>query len=474
MARPRPRVPRSTAPPAPVAPPPEATPEDGGEFTGKYLVLLRDDGVREGLQALKDVAGLSDVCSAADYAGGAVSMAEADEAEVLVLDKLKVAVVEADPTQLGGLRSAAAPDGLILAVEPERIMYALSAPLDPLAPQVSLEYLRGYRDAVNHLYAALTGHVAEAGAEAAIEFADNARFTWGLQATRVDQSRYSGQGVRVAVLDTGFDLGHPDFIGRTVSSQSFIQGQEVNDLNGHGTHCIGTALGFQQTIGGVRRYGCAFRGDIFAGKVLSNQGSGADGGILAGINWAITNGCRVISMSLGAPVRPGEEYSPIYESVAQRALQGDPGALIVAAAGNESGRPGVIAPVGRPANCPSILAVAAVDSSLGIARFSNGGINPDGGGVDIAGPGVAVFSSVPDPFPPSVQPPGPGRPWPSRYHVISGTSMATPHVAGIAAMWLESRGADATAQSLWRLLTGNARRLTLPSRDVGAGLVQAP
>ncbi|MSQ46904.1 MAG: hypothetical protein EXR78_00725 [Deltaproteobacteria bacterium] len=247
-----------------------------------------------------------------------------------------------------------------------------------------------------------------------------------------------------------------------------------SDLNGHGTHCIGTALGAQQPAGGVRRYGCAFRGEIYVGKVLSNQGSGGDSGILAGINWAITNQCRVISMSLGAPVQPGETFSAIYENVAQRALRSNPGTLIIAAAGNESSRPGMIAPVGRPANCPSILAVAALDSNLRIARFSNGGMNPNGGGVDIAGPGVGIFSSVPEPFPATVQPGGPGRPWPPRYHSISGTSMATPHVAGIAAMWLEARGTGTTAQSLWQLLTGNAIRLTLPSRDAGAGLVQAP
>lgn len=185
-------------------------------------------------------------------------------------------------------------------------------------------------------------------------------------------------------------------------------------------------------------------------------------------------------MSLGARVQPGETFSTIYENVAQRALRSSPGTLIVAAAGNDSRIPGTNnrfeppKPVGRPANCPSILAVAAVDANLGIAPFSNGGINPSGGGVDIAGPGVGVFSSVPDPFPPNVQPSGPGRPWPPRYHSISGTSMATPHVAGIAAMWLEAGGPGTTAQALWQLLTGNARRLTLPSRDVGAGLVQAP
>jgi subtilisin len=453
--------------------------EGMGEFTGKYLVLLSDDGVKEGLQAIKEACGLSKVCNAADYDDAAVEMSEAESAEVFVLDKLKVAVVDADPNEAAGLRAAAADDGAIIAVEPERILYALSfVPGDPMsAAQFPFEYLRGYKDAVNNLYAALTGTSGapgEPGTEAA-GFGDTAQFTWGLQATRVSTSRFSGKGVRVAVLDTGFDLNHPDFLGRNVVNRSFIQNQTVNDLNGHGTHCIGTALGAQQPAGGVRRYGCAFRGDIFVGKVLSNQGSGSDSGILAGINWAVTNKCRVVSMSLGARVQPGEPFSTVYETIAQRALRSNPGTLIIAAAGNESQRPGFIAPVGRPANCPSILAVGALDANLGIASFSCGGINPNGGGVDIAGPGSAVFSSVPEPFPASVQPGGFGRPWPPRYHTISGTSMATPHVAGIAAMWLEARGvAGTSAQALWQLLTGNARRLTLPSRDVGAGLVQAP
>jgi len=184
-------------------------------------------------------------------------------------------------------------------------------------------------------------------------------------------------------------------------------------------------------------------------------------------------------MSLGAAVLPGEPFSPVYEAVAQRALQSNPGTLIIAAAGNSSRLPNGQRrvppnPVGRPANCPSIMAVAALDANLGIAPFSDGEINPNGGGVDIAGPGVSVFSSVPEPFPASVQPGGLDRPWPPRYHTISGTSMATPHVAGIAAMWLEARGAGTSAQALWQLLTGNARRLALSSRDAGAGLVLAP
>ena len=458
---------RNQTPPAPTPPVVDRGTEQPGEFTGRYLVILRDDGVKEGLQAIKAASGLSHVCNTADFENSDVEMSQADEAEVFVLDKLNIAVVDTDPSQAGSLQAAAAEDSAILAVEPERIMHAISQH-EPLgAVEFPFEYLKGYRDAVNHLYATLTGAPAEEerGFEAAAVFADNALFTWGLQATLVSQSRFSGRGIRVAVLDTGLDLAHPDFAGRRINNSSFVTGEAVQDGNGHGTHCIGVALGTKSPPTGVRRYGCAFGGEIFAGKVLSNQGSGADNGILAGINWAITNQCRVVSMSLGAAVLPGEPFSQVYEAVAQRALQSNPGTLIIAAAGNSSRLPNGQRrvppnPVGRPANCPSIMAVAALDANLGIAPFSDGGINPNGGGVDIAAPGVNMFSSFPV-----------NR---GRHALLSGTSMATPHVAGIAAMWLEARGAGTSAQALWQLLTGNARRLALSSRDAGAGLVLAP
>jgi subtilisin len=118
-------------------------------------------------------------------------------------------------------------------------------------------------------------------------------------------------------------------------------------------------------------------------------------------------------MSLGAPVQPGQTFSRVFENAARRAVAA--GTLIIAAAGNESHRPAVIAPVGHPGNCPSIVAVAAIDAQTRIASFSCGGINPQGGQVDIAGPGVQVRSTWPRP---------------ALYNTISGTSMATPHVAG--------------------------------------------
>ncbi|MFM7039544.1 MAG: S8 family peptidase [Planctomycetaceae bacterium] len=443
-------------------------------FTGKQLVLLREDGLKEGLQTLRNVTGLREVCNAADYVNSAVDMATANASSVFVLDKLQVAVVDTDPEQLGGLQAAAAADGAILAVEPEQVLYALS---DPVSSSFPFEYLRGYKDAVSHLYTQLTSGTAVSegdAAAAAIAFLDNPQFTWGLQATRANISRWTGNSIRVAVLDTGIDLNHPDFVGRLAPTRlrSFIPNETVDDRNGHGTHCAGTSLGFQQRVNGTRRYGCAYRGELYVGKVLANNGEGSDSGILAGINWAISNQCRIISMSLGGPVRPGDTFSTIYETVAQRALLSRPGTLIIAAAGNDSRIPGTNnrysppRPVSRPANCPSIMAVAAVDNSLKVASFSNGAINPNGGGVDISGPGVAVFSSWPEP---ALVAGGP-----SGHHSISGTSMATPHVAGIAAMWLEARGAATSSQALWQLLTSNARRLSAPNSDVGAGLVQAP
>ena len=254
----------------------------------------------------------------------------------------------------------------------------------PPAGGRSADYLRGYRDAVLHL----TEEPAPgAGAAALAEIAalDESQATWGLQATKVVNCCRSGAKIRVAVLDTGFDLEHPDFAGRTIQSRSFVPGEAVQDGHGHGTHCIGTALGRKCPPAGRPRYGVAHGAEIYAGKVLSNAGSGSDTGILAGIEWAIANKCAVVSMSLGAPTRPGQPFSQVYERVALRAQA--MGTLIVAAAGNDSSRPGLTNPVSHPANCPSIMAVAALDPALAVASFSNRGINPDGGQIDIAAPG---------------------------------------------------------------------------------------
>lgn len=423
--------------------------------TGRFLVLMRDGAVDSGTATLSRVAGLR-VASAADFAGGAVPDA-LDGADAVLLPELGVCVVNASPDQMQAL-GVASTDSAILAIEPERVVYTAQL-LDPAvggtSPGIALDYLKGYRDAVNNLYDKLTGTMPEDGAGEAATNVSEAELTWGLQATKVPASRFTGQGIRVAVLDTGLDLAHADFVGRSVTAQSFVQGQQVQDGNGHGTHCIGTACGPRRP-GMLPRYGIATGAEIYAGKVLSDQGSGGDGGILSGIQWAVTNGCAVVSMSLGAKVQPGQPFSQVFEQVARRALAA--GTLVVAAAGNDSRRPGQIEPVSHPANCPSIIAIAAVDRFMRTAAFSNGGLNPQGGQVDLAGPGVDVRSAWPRP---------------TLYNTISGTSMATPHVAGIAALWAES-DRNLRGRALMSILTQSARRLPLLSRDVGAGLIQAP
>jgi subtilisin family serine protease len=383
--------------------------------TGRYLVLL--DDWSEATQELNRVAGIR-----AENTAQAADNDPLWDAEGLVMHELGVALVSADEDQVTALARAADEPGPIALIEPERFVHAIDT-TTPLA-------------------------------EAAVEAVDETLFTWGLQATGAPNSGATGKGIKVAVLDTGFDLKHPDYAGRTVVSSSFVQGEEVQDGHGHGTHCIGSSCGPRDLESGPG-YGVAYEADIYAGKVLSNEGSGADGGILSGINWAITNGCAVVSMSLGAATSPGQAYSRTYERVATRAMQ--KGTLIIAAAGNESDRrAGRVNPVGHPANCPSVMSVSAIDVGRKMAWFSCGTVDTVGA-IDLAGPGLDVYSSWPTPL---------------RYKRISGTSMATPHVSGIAALVAQKTGARGF--ELWARLAQMARRLPLPSTDVGAGLVQAP
>jgi Subtilisin-like serine proteases len=422
----------------PSFPIPETAPAD--RTTGRYIITFREDAVTEGLALLSDQAGITGLANAADFPQSALDFSQLEAGGGAVFPTLGVAVVSLDGGGVSSIMTSAGEDSAILAIEPERIFYAIEEGL-------SLEYLRGYRDAVDNLYEQAT--TTERPESKKLEcFADDIEFTWGLKATKVNNSLLTGSGIKVAVLDTGMDLLHPDFAGRSIVSQSFVPDESVQDSNSHGTHCIGTACGFKDLNG--RRYGIAYESTIYVGKVLSNAGSGDSGWILAGMEWAIANGCQVISMSLGNTTRTS---STAYETVGRRALQN--GCLIVAAAGN-NGRTG--GTVGQPANSPSIMAVGAIDNCLAVADFSAKAGKSAGAKVDIAAPGVQIYSSVPMDQ--------------ERYAAYNGTSMATPHVAGLAALYAQSAGKRGS--QLWQLLTSRALPLPLPSASVGSGLVQAP
>ncbi|WP_369258121.1 S8 family serine peptidase [Geodermatophilus amargosae] len=425
-----------------IDPPAAARPprSPGAQTTGRQVVVFAD-AADEPVDW--SAAGISDVADSRDFSSGRVPAQAMRDAGATVFARLGIAVVAAGPDQVAALRGARRP---VLSVSPELVHHVL--PEDPSA------YVRGYRDGVTDLAARLAGAPVP-GEETPLPppFADTAAATWGIQAVQATTSPFTGQGVRVAVLDTGLDLQHPDFVGRTVTAESFVTGVDsAQDGHGHGTHCTGTACGPRVPPAGPR-YGVASDAEVFVGKVLSDEGSGDDGGILAGIDWAVANGCAVISMSLGADVA---EAHPPYSAAGRRALE--QGSLIVAAAGNNADREnGEFGFVGAPANSVEILAVGALDPRLTTAWFSARSLPVPGGEVDVAAPGVDVLSAWP---------------MPERYNTISGTSMATPHVAGLAALWAEATGRR--GYELWATLTQASRRLTEPSVDVGSGLVLAP
>ncbi|WP_328886500.1 S8 family peptidase [Streptomyces sp. NBC_00316] len=254
---------------------------------------------------------------------------------------------------------------------------------------------------------------------------------------------YDGKGVKVAVLDTGADLNNADIKSEIVQSQSFVNGQTVQDGHGHGTHVASTIAGSGANSDGKYK-GVAPGADLLIGKVLSNSGQGADSSILAGMEWAVEQGADVISMSLGGPDAPGED--PLTSAV--NSLSASSGTLFVIAAGNSG--PGE-STLGTPGAADAALTVGAVDKSDALADFSSRGprlgdmaIKPE-----ITAPGVDIVAA-------RAAGTNLGTPVGTDYTTLSGTSMATPHVAGSAAI-LKQRHPDWTGQRIKEALTAHAK-----------------
>ncbi len=386
-----------------------------------------------------------------------------------VFERLAVAVTDLDPDELEQIKNNEQVQQVvpneIRSVPPIRpsafveggFTAAFDDAPDPQSLSPRAAFLDGMAAAINAVRAfdGMPASVASPVRQALA--APRSKHVWGLTALGLGPAyaRATGRGVKVAVLDTGINLNHPDFRGRFVlgengNAHTLVLGETVDDGHGHGTHCYGIVGGPRQSTGGIR-YGVAPDAEIFVGKVLDSQGFGGDDQILHGIDWAVDRGCQIISMSLGSRRVQGQPYSQLYEQVAS--LQ--PGVLIVAAAGNDSDRPHRTAPVSNPAACPSILAVAAVDRQLQVASFSNQEKDRIGQ-VDVSAPGVSIYSALGNDF-----------------ALLDGTSMATPYVAGCLALCAELNPGVA-GRPLWNLMQQRLRALPGSPLDYGRGLTQAP
>ncbi|MGZ4690959.1 MAG: S8 family serine peptidase [Acidimicrobiia bacterium] len=269
----------------------------------------------------------------------------------------------------------------------------------------------------------------------------------------------TGKGITVAVIDTGVDANHPDLTGQVLPGRAFLNGASSvgvpmspsTDTCGHGTHVAGTIAALTNNSRGVA--GAAPGVKILPVKVLNCSGLSSD--VANGVVWAANNGARVINLSLGGPMRDTAMEAAINYARSKKVV-------VVAAAGNNHGPTSCAVPgnnaVSYPGASPGVIGVGATDSSFNRACFSN-----TGSYVDLMGPGVSVLSTYPTAMTPSGYAP---------YMYMSGTSMATPHVAAAAALVL-SRWPTCTSDRVERKLESTAKPLggTVRNDNFGYGLI---
>ncbi|MDD4286859.1 MAG: S8 family serine peptidase [Candidatus Peribacteraceae bacterium] len=280
-----------------------------------------------------------------------------------------------------------------------------------------------------------------------------------VNAMAVQQQDIKGSGVRVAVLDTGIDATHMEVASRIAAQASFVVGAMPLDGHGHGTHVAGIVAGAGSVIhqddnGANRILGVSPQVDLLIGKVCNDEGWCAEGDILAGIEWAVGQNAKVINLSVGGGAFMSNcDSDPLAAKANWAANQG---ALVVAAAGNGAD---TAAGVSTPGCASKAVAVGALDRTNVRASWSG-----NGPALDVMAPGIGILSSLPCAV--SSTCPEAGYGW------WSGTSMASPHVAGVAAL-VRSVNPSLTADETRAVLTASAYDLGSAGQDDSYGYGRA-
>ncbi|MEK6372593.1 MAG: S8 family serine peptidase [Acidobacteriota bacterium] len=260
--------------------------------------------------------------------------------------------------------------------------------------------------------------------------------------------KWTGAGIKVAVLDSGLECDHPDFMSRSILRDSKVKNLDSCDKNGHGTHCTGLIAGPRVAYGKHPGYGAAPDVTLMIIRALDNDLLGDDGDILKAMNLAADLAADIIVMCMSADVPPVAVFENDAAGIKKTSL-------IIAAAGNDTSST-TVALLGHPANAPSIMAVAAVDDNGGPWEYSAGSGRSDV--VEVAAPGEGILSSYFSRV--------------AAYQRDSGTSQAAAYAAGVAALWAHS-DAKYRGEALREVL--RLRALDLGQPDLlGKGLVQAP
>ncbi|MFJ5520460.1 S8 family peptidase [Streptomyces griseoluteus] len=272
---------------------------------------------------------------------------------------------------------------------------------------------------------------------------------------------YDGKGTRIAVLDSGVDTSHPDLADQVVDARNFSASPDAQDRYGHGTHVASIAAGTGAKSDG-RFKGVAPGARILSGKVLDDRGRGSESGVIAGIEWAAAQHANVVNLSLGSLDSPGVD--PMEAAIAEESAETK--TLFVVAAGND----GTQGPqsLASPGTADAALTVGAVDKQDHLAAFSSTGPRVEDYAVkpDLTAPGVAIGAAAAEGSVMAAQ----GKPVADGYVALDGTSMATPHVAGAAAI-LAQEHPDWNGQDIKEALVASTTPGAYSAYEQGSGRV---